>query len=187
MLVIKKICYYFKITIFAYNRTIFYVRCACHIINLIVQKCLQFFQANLENIRSCLISLNTYASRQQDFKMLCAHYGITFRRFVNDAPHRWNSIYLMLKSSTKFKDVITHYCNINQSFNFQVAENEWLIGCSIYKFSALFCNATYILFGVYYPTSPLPLTEINNMSHLFSKYRNAHGFYYVVSKWKQNV
>lgn len=99
--------------------------------------------------------------------MLCAHYGITFRRFVNDAPHRWNSIYLMLKSSTKFKDVITHYCNINQSFNFQVAENEWLIGCSIYEFSALFCNATYILFGVYYPTSPLPLTEINNVSFIF--------------------
>lgn len=46
----------------------FHIRCACYVTNLIVQERLQLFQTNLENIRSCLTSLNTSASRQQDLK-----------------------------------------------------------------------------------------------------------------------
>lgn len=163
---------------------VFHVRCACHIINLVVQECLQFFHVNLETLRLCLQSLNTFASRQQTFKTLCAQYGITFRRFVKDVPYKWNSTYLILKYCIRFKDVITYYCNVNPDFDYQTTEN-WLIPISIYEFLELFYNATCILSGVYYPTSPLVLTKIINMSHLFFIYRTVPDFDYVVSKMER--
>ncbi|KAJ6804882.1 zinc finger BED domain-containing protein RICESLEEPER 2 [Iris pallida] len=159
-----------------------HVRCACHIINLVVKECLDYFSSHLDTLRQCLHSLNTSPARQQQFKATCLHFSIRFRRFVKDVPYRWNSTYLMLKSAIPFKDPITYYCNTDLNFEFQVTEDDWEVASSIYDFLETFYNATRTLSGVYYPTSCLALQELCNISFLFSKYRTNHNFAYVVQK-----
>ncbi|KAJ6848238.1 putative zinc finger BED domain-containing protein RICESLEEPER 2-like [Iris pallida] len=159
-----------------------HIRCACHIINLVVKKCLEFFSTHLETLRNCLHSLNTSPSRQQAFKNTCAHFSIRFRRFVKDVPHRWNSTYLMLKFALPFKDAITYFCNMDHNFEYPVTEDDWIVATSICEFLEIFYKATCTLSGVYYPTSCLALRELFNMSCLFSKYRNVPNFDYVVKR-----
>ncbi|KAK3229321.1 hypothetical protein Dsin_001202 [Dipteronia sinensis] len=75
----------------------FHQRCACHIINLVVQSGLKEVSNRIERIRDAISWIGSSNPRFQEFGRHCTLNGLRPRRFQTDMPVRWNSTYLMLQ------------------------------------------------------------------------------------------
>ena len=58
-----------------YHEELFYIRCGCHIINLIVKDRLELIQAPINKIRSAIVYISNSSSRVVSFKGLCRAYN----------------------------------------------------------------------------------------------------------------
>ena len=54
-------------------------------------------------------------------------------------------------------------------------------------FLETFYDATVVLFGVYYPTSPLVFTQLILISLLFAEYRNDDLFQLIVARMEKKI
>ncbi|KAI7938038.1 hypothetical protein MJO28_014958 [Puccinia striiformis f. sp. tritici] len=83
----------------------FHVRCAAHIINLIVKDSPKILSGSIDKICNSVRHTTNSSSRKQLFKEAIAQANMKTRALPSvDVPTRWNSTYLMLKSSLPYKD-----------------------------------------------------------------------------------
>jgi hypothetical protein len=134
-------------------------RCACHIINLIVKSGLKRFKPYTEDFRTIINFLNSSNHRIAMFKNYCNAQGVRPRKFGLDMDVRWNTTYLMLKHLLPYKDVFPVFINANFGTTL-ITPRHWHIAAKILEFQELFYESTCVLFGVYYPTSPLILHHL---------------------------
>ena len=85
---------------------LFYVRCACYIVNLIVKEDLDLLHEAISRIRSCIIYLSNNSSRVASFKIMCRGYKKRPRIFGPDMLHRWNITYAILEEVILYKEVL---------------------------------------------------------------------------------
>ena len=90
-----------------FREELFHVRCACHIVNLIVKDGLILVQDSIQKIRLCIVYLSNNTQRVASFKILCRAYEVRLYKFGPDEQHRWNSTYIMLKEVMPYRLVIT--------------------------------------------------------------------------------
>ncbi|KAK2662889.1 hypothetical protein Ddye_001463 [Dipteronia dyeriana] len=74
----------------------FHQRCACHIINLVVQAGLKQVSDQIDRIRDAISWICSSNPRFSEFKRHCKLNGLKPRQFQTHMPVRWNSTYLML-------------------------------------------------------------------------------------------
>ena len=86
-------------------------------------------------------------------------------------PIRWNSTYMILKSTLDYKNVITVFYTLKIGF-VQLEDFDWFIVEKFVQFLKFFYDATVSLSGVYYPTSPLVLHYLVKIAQLFLITRN---------------
>ena len=80
------------------------MRCATHIVNLIVTSGLKEMHDSIVGIRNVVIYIRSSPSRLQKFKAYVEKEKIDHKGLVAlDVPTRWNSTYLMLESALKFQ------------------------------------------------------------------------------------
>ena len=101
-------------------------------------------------------------------------------------PVRWNSTYLMLKNAIEYKNVISMFYNTKHN-NILLSDVDWFIAERMIYFLENFYDATVLLSGVYYPTSPLVFTQLMLISSLFCEYRNDNLFKLIVEKWRKSL
>ena len=159
-------------------------RCACHIINLIVKSGMKLVSSNIENIRNALLWIHNSNPRIAEFKRYCKAEGLKPRKFGTDMPVRWNSTYLMLKNAIEYKNVISMFYNTKHNM-ILLSDVDWFIAERMIYFLETFYDATVLLSGVYYPTSPLVFTQLMLISSLFSEYRNDNLFKLIVEKMEK--
>ena len=155
------------------NRTYSLVlqRCACHIINLIVKSGLKRLKPYLEDFRTAINFLNSSNQSIAMFKNYCVAQGVRPRKFALDMDVRWNSTYLMLKHLLPYGQVFTVFINSNYGSSL-LSTNHWCVAGKILEFLELFHDSTVVLSGVYYPTSPLILHHVLEItSHLHASER----------------
>ncbi|GJW79374.1 zinc finger BED domain-containing protein RICESLEEPER 2 [Tanacetum coccineum] len=89
-----------------------------------------------------------------------------------DVPTRWNSTYHMFLSGLKQQTTLAYYHDVlaNKNRCNHFSAESWVIIQSLTQLLEVFNNATEILSGVYYPTSPLVLQQIFFMSTALSEY-----------------
>ncbi|KAK3184854.1 hypothetical protein Dsin_032140 [Dipteronia sinensis] len=90
----------------------FHQRCACHIINLVVQSGLKKVSNRIERIRDAISWIGSSNPRFQEFGRHCTLNGLRPRRFQTDMPVRWNSTYLMLKNCLEYDTTISGFYNM---------------------------------------------------------------------------
>jgi hypothetical protein len=89
---------------------------------------------------------------------------------------RWNSTYIMLKHLIPYKNIfsifiIAHYGLVDGEP--LLSDGHWAIAEKIFQFLELFRESTFVLSGVYYPTSTLMLHHILEIAgYLHSKDTN---------------
>jgi hypothetical protein len=141
--------------------------CACHIINLIVKSSLKRFKPYTEDFRTAINFLNSSNHRIAMFKNYCIAQGVRPKKFGLDMDIRWNVTYLMLKHLLPYKDVFSMFINSNYGKTLLTARH-WYIAGKILEFLKFFYDATIVIYGVYYPTSPLVLHHMIENDYSFA-------------------
>ncbi|KAK2655312.1 hypothetical protein Ddye_008364 [Dipteronia dyeriana] len=154
----------------------FHQRCACHIINLVVQAGLKQVSDQIDRIRDAISWIYSSNPRFSEFKRHCKLNGLKPRRFQTDMPVRWSSTYLMLQNCLEYDTTITCFYNMKLTETGQLSPkllttDDWYVAKIFFQFLKIFYNATVTLSGVYYPTSSQVIHQIVEMSELLNSYR----------------
>ena len=102
---------------------LYHVSCVCHIINLIVQDSLKFFEQHIHKIRSAIVYIKSFSMRYEQFRKYCQSIGWKSRKFPLHTTHRWNTTYLMLES--KKKNIITDFISNSKEVLFYQMIGIW--------------------------------------------------------------
>ncbi|XP_050158120.1 zinc finger BED domain-containing protein RICESLEEPER 1-like [Malus sylvestris] len=85
-----------------------HMRCACHILNLIVKDGMTELSREINAIRNCVKFIHSSPARLESFREYCVL--LRFDRMSSipfDVVTRWNATYQMLNSAFKFKEVFS--------------------------------------------------------------------------------
>ena len=127
----------------------------------------------IERIRDALAWISASNPRIAEFGRYCVIDGRRPRKFDTDMPVRWNSTYLMLQNAIEYRDTISLFYNSKKGKGTTLLDNnDWYVAQKYLEFMKVFYNATVKLSGVYYPTSPLVIHHIVQMTHLFKTHRD---------------
>ena len=158
-----------------YGGSFFHQRCACHIINLVVQDGMKQFEVYLDNVRAALSFISSSGTRMQEFVQNIQWFGMTPKWLPTIVPNRWNAAYLMLEVALSYKDMVTTYYN-GRNADRLLTEADWQICQCFYYFLKVFYDATVTLSGVYYPTSHHALHKLYDIANAFEMHRDVEIF-----------
>ncbi|GKB80597.1 zinc finger BED domain-containing protein RICESLEEPER 2-like protein [Tanacetum coccineum] len=165
----------------------YHSRCVAHIINLCVQDGLAVKEINTikESFKTMLKDVfKSGGKNQQRYSRICKQAGKPCLSPHWDVPTRWNSTYHMFLSGLKQRSTLMYFHDLlaykNRCHQFP-AEN-WVIIEGLTQLLEVFNNATKILSGVYYPTSPLVLQQIVFMTTKLTEYEFEGGIFATMVK-----
>ena len=139
----------------------FHIRCAAHILNLIVQDGLSVISEALEKIRDSVKYVKVTESRELLFQGCVETVGIIKKGgLVLDVTTRWNSTYLMLSKALYYKEAFKNLAEIETSYQSLPTELEWLRAGLICGLLEPFYQMTKLISGSSYPTANLYFMEV---------------------------
>uniref|UniRef100_A0ACD5X8I2 Uncharacterized protein n=1 Tax=Avena sativa TaxID=4498 RepID=A0ACD5X8I2_AVESA len=102
-----------------------HMRCAAHIVNLIVQDGLKEVDVSVKRVRGAVRYIKNGTSRLTKFKELVVEEQVESKAFLNlDVCTRWNSTYVMLKAAIIYAKVFTRYCDEDALYALDLAEEK---------------------------------------------------------------
>lgn len=82
----------------------FHVRCAAHVLNIMVQDGLKVVVHAIGRVRDIVKTVTSSPSRMQIFNSVVERLGLkTKSGLVLDVPHRWNATYDMIHEALEYK------------------------------------------------------------------------------------
>ncbi|WVZ25696.1 hypothetical protein V8G54_004240 [Vigna mungo] len=145
------------------------MRCCAHILSLIVKDGLKEIKDSISKIRSAVKYVKSSPARFARFKACVEQEGISYKGIVClDVKTRWNSTYLMLETSLKYKDAFVLLDMQDKKFGDEMAksnggvplEEDWEYARSILPFLKLFYDSTLRISGSSYVTSHMYMKEV---------------------------
>ena len=96
----------------------FHVRCAAHILNLVVSDGVKLFENSCDKIdNACFyIFYMNSSGRINQFKELCNAFKLPFRKVPKHVKTRWNSFYDMLEVAYAYRQPITTLFNNHNAY-----------------------------------------------------------------------
>ncbi|XP_077226251.1 zinc finger BED domain-containing protein RICESLEEPER 2-like [Tasmannia lanceolata] len=142
------------------NGEFLHVRSCAHILNLIVQDGLGYLRESIHNIRESIKFVKSSQARLERFKKIANQVRSHKSSFFYDVPTRWNSTYLMLVNTLKFKEAFNRMAECDMKYTCAPSEYEWNLAEMIVGCLKLFYDVTERIFGCRYPTSNLYFNDI---------------------------
>ncbi|XP_051228633.1 zinc finger BED domain-containing protein RICESLEEPER 2-like [Lolium perenne] len=138
-----------------------HIRCAAHVLNLIVQDGLKTMDSVVDNVRNSVKYIRSSQYRIEQFDKFVLQAGINCKHQPSlDVSTRWNSTFLMLDSTLPFRKVFETLQKQEPSYTFCPSDKEWEMVLDICQLLKVFCHATNVISGSDYPTSNLYFLEI---------------------------
>ncbi|KZV52807.1 zinc finger BED domain-containing protein RICESLEEPER 2-like [Dorcoceras hygrometricum] len=155
---------------------------SCHVINLCV-KCAfdDFLGTVIEKFKVCgkLLRERRYG---RDWKQLCISSGVRFKKFPQPIETRWKSLYHLLSTLLRFKDLVTPFYNNIAAEAVLLTESDWDVLTQCVSLLKIFKEAIEKFSGIHYPTAPMFLSLIFNMFFKIIEFReNPHLHFFVSS------
>ncbi|XP_013624505.1 PREDICTED: zinc finger BED domain-containing protein RICESLEEPER 2-like [Brassica oleracea var. oleracea] len=140
----------------------FYVRCAAHILNLIVQDCLKVIGGTLYKVRESIKYVLASETREELFEKCVNAVGITENAgLILDVQTRWNSTYYMLERAIKYrKEFVKLETFDKRGYKVAPTTEEWMFAEKICQFLCPFAEITKLMSGSNYPTSNLYFYQV---------------------------
>ncbi|XP_025815518.1 zinc finger BED domain-containing protein RICESLEEPER 2-like [Panicum hallii] len=105
------------------NGKYLHMRCAAHIVNLIVQDGLKEVDLSVKRVRAAVRYIRNGGSRIVKFKELIEEEKLTNKPFLKlDVPTRWNSTCIMLKAAIVYEKVFTRLVDEDMSYVIDLSE-----------------------------------------------------------------
>jgi hypothetical protein len=132
----------------------FHIRCAAHIVNLVVNDGLQ----PIDNLISCLRNTVKYFKRSPShmykFVEVCNNYSVKVGKGLSlDVKTRWSSTYKMLDTRIAYKDAFGYYKKVDNNYAWKPTKSEWVIFEKIRPILRTIAKATTAFSGSIYPAA----------------------------------
>ncbi|KAL7147969.1 hypothetical protein ABFS83_06G146700 [Erythranthe nasuta] len=138
-----------------------HMRCAAHVLNLIVQDGLVIIKDCIEKIRDSVVFWTGSTKRRQKFEEVARQVRVACtKELVLDVKTRWNSTYLMLSTALVYKDVFFRLNQRESSYNCMPSEEEWNLSSLICQKLELFHRVTRLFSSTTYPTANLYFPQV---------------------------
>lgn len=159
------------------GKKLLHMRCAAHILNLIVKDGLAAMDKDdgLERIRESVRFWSATPKRLEKFEKKASELNIKFeRRLVLDCKTRWNSTYTMLSTAVEYKSVFARLSLREKLFaSLCPTEADWKVAKDICDRLKMFFDITELLSGTKYVTANLFFPRIC-------------GIYLAIRKWTKS-
>ncbi|KAL6530013.1 hypothetical protein OROMI_028658 [Orobanche minor] len=133
---------------------LFHMRCAAHILNLIVKDGLDVMKVGLEKIRDSVAYWTATPKREEKFEETARQLrNISTKKLGLDCATRWNSTYLMLETALLYKDVFTRLGQREPQYKAYPSREEWDFAQDVCRRLELFFKATEIFSVTKYRTA----------------------------------
>ncbi|KAL5562321.1 hypothetical protein UlMin_032068 [Ulmus minor] len=148
------------------NGKLLHMRCAAHILNLIVKEGLEnLFGSGVERIRESIAFWTATPKRSEKFEESVRHLNIPCSKVLSlDIKTRWNSTYLMLSTALIYKDVFSRlrqrepqYRKLGPKLS---SEEDWELVKEMCERLKLFLKITELFSGTSYPTTNIFFLKI---------------------------
>ena len=128
-----------------------HMRCATHILNLIVQDGLSLISDGIEMIRDSVIYWTGSPKRRQKFEENARQLHVQCtKELVLDCKTRWNSTYLMLSIALIYKNVFSCLAKCETSYIFLPHDYDWEVDKDIYRRLKFFSSCKYPTTNIYF-------------------------------------
>jgi hypothetical protein len=150
-----------------------HMRCAVHIINLIVHDGMTVMDEGIERVRDSVGFWCATPKRHERFERTAAQMNVKYdRRIALDCKTRWNSTYIMLSTALEYQSVFDRLASKEKlCAPFKPTEDDWIFARELCGRLKMFFDATELLSGSNYVTANLFFPKIC-------------GIYLAIEKWK---
>jgi hypothetical protein len=150
-----------------------HMRCAAHIINLIVKDGMSVMDEGIQRVRDSVGFWCATPKRHERFERTAAQMNIKYeKRIALDCKTRWNSTYLMLSTALQYITVFDRLASKEKlCASFKPTPDDWVFARELCARLKMFYDATEILSGTNYVTA----------NHFFPK---ICGIYLAIEKWR---
>nr|KAJ0210850.1 hypothetical protein LSAT_V11C400183110 [Lactuca sativa] len=130
------------------GRELFYMQCAAHILSLIVRSGLDSFKG-IAKVRE-----STATPKKWRHLNIMQNIMVLFvKKIALDCKTRWNSTYLMLATTVKYKKVFFGLKNREPQYKSLPDESDWELASELCDRLKIFYSVTELFLGTKYPTT----------------------------------
>ncbi|KAL5548378.1 hypothetical protein UlMin_003609 [Ulmus minor] len=136
------------------NGKLLHMRCAAHILNLIVKEGLEnLFGSGVERIRESIAFWTATPKRSEKFEESVRHLNIPCSKVLSlDIKTRWNSTYLMLSTALIYKDVFFRLRQREPQYRkLELAKEMCERLKPFFKITELFSGTSYPTTNIFFP------------------------------------
>lgn len=131
-----------------------HMRCAAHILNLIVKDGLDVIGEAIDKIRDSVMYWRATAKRSEEFEKQARKLKVlATKKLVCDCRTRWNSIYMMLDVAVGYKEVFPNMKLKDKNYVCLPSDKDWKLAEDICKKLKTFYELTAFFSGTAYPTA----------------------------------
>jgi len=137
-----------------FDPSYFHVRCAAHIVNLVVNDGLQPIETLISNLRNTMKYFKKSPTRIYKFVEVCNNYSVKDGKGLSlDVKMRWSSTYKMLESCIDYKEAFGNYVEVDQKYQWKPTPSEWKLFGKLKPILGQMAGATIVFSGTAYPTA----------------------------------
>ncbi|XP_031266691.1 zinc finger BED domain-containing protein RICESLEEPER 2-like [Pistacia vera] len=131
---------------------LFHVRCAAHILNLMVQDELSQIKPIIQDMRDCILYVKQSETRVIMFLEIVHMLQLPKRKLILDCKTRWNSTYEMLALAIQYRDVFPMLVQLDNNFTCALIDEDWEKLEKVCEILEVFNLATNVISGSEFPT-----------------------------------
>ncbi|XP_059281675.1 zinc finger BED domain-containing protein RICESLEEPER 2-like [Lycium ferocissimum] len=143
---------------------LFQLRCAAHILNLIVQEGLKVIGDGIGKVRDSVLYWIGSAGRIERFEEAARLLHCSCKKKLEyDCPTRWNSTYLMLRTALEYKEVFKKLSLTDTNYKSYPTEEQWSDAEDVCGKLKVSYYITEQFSGTQYPTSSQDFTKVREI------------------------
>jgi hypothetical protein len=141
--------------------SLLHMRCAAHILNLIVKDGLEVIKSSIASIRESVAFWIATPKRIEKFEEIAKHVKVKVNHKLGlDCKTRWNSTYKMLSIALPYKAIFDRARRVEKLFDCAPSEQEWTFAREVIDRLKLFNDITEVFSGTNYVTANVQLLKI---------------------------
>lgn len=133
-----------------------HMRCAAHILNLIVKDGMSVLEEGIERVRDSVAFWSATPKRHEKFEKMAKTLSIEYnKRLTLDCKTRWNSTYIMISIALQYIEIFEKLKAREKKFKCCPTKNDWKFAKEVCDRLKLFFDITESFSGTKYVTANL--------------------------------